>query len=499
MPISQGDQLFLLVKSLTKSEKRSFTAFASRFQETDGLMYVKLFELIEKQKILNEDQLCVKLKIRDKSQYSNLKRHLYKQILSSMRFSLVAKNADIQIREYLDFVDILYAKGLYTQSLKILDKAKAIAKKTKNNILFLSIVETEKNIESKHITRTGVNGTSELVNFTAKISETITNSSKLSNLRILLHGYYVQYGHVQNFEEERRIIDFFETNMPDLNIENLSYLEQVYLYQSYVWYYYILLDFENCLYFAEQWVELFHQSPDMILHDPDLYMRGYHYLLTCTYNLGSEEKFKLYLDELSKFRKNTYHRFTPSSKITSFLYVHHGRLNAHFLNRSFKEGVIELPKTFRRLALYKTKLDSHRVMVFHFKIAWMYLMANIPGKAVDYINEILNAEVNALREDIQIYARILFLMAHYDLGNESIMSYLITQSKSHFEKSKQINKLQKASLQFFQNLVNTPHYERKDNFKAFNTLITELRKDVYEKRAFLYLDIPLWIEEKLKK
>ncbi len=254
MPISQGDQLFLLVKSLTKSEKRSFTAFASRFQDTDGLMYVKLFEQMDKQKVLDENQLCTKLKIKDKSQFSNLKRHLYRQILASMRMSLISKNSDIQIREYLDFTDILYAKGLYLQSLKILDKAKLLAQKTKNDILYLSIVETEKNIESKHITRTGNHGTSDLVNYTEKISETITKSSKLSNLRMLLHGYYVQYGHVQNQDEERRIVDFFETNMPDLDLENLGYIEQVYLYQSYVWYYYILLDFENCLYFAEQWV-----------------------------------------------------------------------------------------------------------------------------------------------------------------------------------------------------------------------------------------------------
>ncbi len=237
----------------------------------------------------------------------------------------------------------------------------------------------------------------------------------------------------------------------------------------------------------------------MIMQDPDLYMRGYHYLLTCTYNLSNVDKFNQYLDELSTFRKNNYHKFTPNSKITSFLYVHHGRLNSHYLNRTFKQGVDILPKTFRRLALYKNKLDPHRVMVFHFKIAWMYLMAGIPGKAVDYINEIINSEVGALREDIQTYARLLFLMAHYDLGNEGIMGYLVSQAKSHFDKSHQINKLQKATLQFFQTLVNTPQYERKDVMKSFNKTLDELRKDGYEKRAFLYLDIPLWLDAKLKK
>jgi hypothetical protein len=499
MPISQGDQLFLLVKSLTKSEKRSFTAFASRFQDSDDLLYVRLFDLLEKQKSLDEDALCIKLKIKDKAQFSNLKRHLYKQILASMRMSQISKNSDIQIREYLDFVDILYSRGLYLQSLKILDKAKSLAQKTKNDILYLSIVETEKTIESKHITRTGANITTELVNFTQKISETITNSSKLSNLRILLHGYYIQNGHVQNKEEEKQIVKFFDENMPELNLEQLSYIEQVYLNQSYVWYYYILLDFEKCLEYAEKWVALFHKSPEMIDQDPDLYMRGYHYLLTSTFNLLNKKKFNLYLNELEEFRSENYQKFTMNSKIISFLYVHHGRLNHHFLNKTYERGVEGLPKTLRRLSMYKNKLDSHRVMVFHFKIAWMYLMAKMPGKSVDYLNEIFKTEVGALREDIQTYSRLLFLMAHYDLGNENIMEYLIKTAKAHFEKSKQINKIQKATLLFFTKLVNAPTFERRKIFLAFDEELKGFVHDPYEKRAFLYLDLPQWIDKKLKR
>ncbi len=499
MPISQGDQLFLLVKSLSKSEKRSFTAYSSRFQDTDGLMYVKLFELMEKQKALDEDALCTKLKLKDKSQFSNLKRHLYKQILASIRVVQINKNVDIQIREYLDFVDILYAKGLYLQSLKILDKAKSLAQKTKNDILYLSIVETEKTIESKHITRSGADLTIDLVMFTQKISETISNSSKLSNLRILLHGYYIQNGHVKNEDEENKIVGFFEENLPLLDIDKLSYLEKVYLNQSYVWYYYILLDFENCLYYAEQWLKLFQTSPEMVTQDPDLYMRAYHYILTCTFNLYQNEKFSIHLKELDEFRAQHYQKFTTNSKIISFLYVHHGRLNLHFLNRTFKDGVAQLPKTLRRLSMYKTKLDAHRVMVFYFKIGWMYLMAKMPDKAVDYCNQIFQMEMGTLREDIQTYAKLLFLMAHYDLGNESIMNYLVKSTKTQFEKSDEKNQLQKETLQFFTRLVATPTFDRKKVWLDFSQKLMELQKEKYEMRAFHYLDISLWVETKLKR
>ena len=73
-----------------------------------------------------------------KEQLSNLKAHLYKQILISLRLNPSHQNIRIQIREQLDFATILYHKGLYTQSLKILDKAKSLA-----------IANEEKNIATK--------------------------------------------------------------------------------------------------------------------------------------------------------------------------------------------------------------------------------------------------------------------------------------------------------------------------------------------------------------
>ncbi|MBK8625284.1 MAG: hypothetical protein IPN86_06910 [Saprospiraceae bacterium] len=92
MPISQSDQLFNLVKSLTKAEKRNFTFYSTRIQDADTLKYIHLFELLDKQKVLDENQILAKLKDVDKTQYSNLKRHLYKQLMVSLRMIHIKKD-----------------------------------------------------------------------------------------------------------------------------------------------------------------------------------------------------------------------------------------------------------------------------------------------------------------------------------------------------------------------------------------------------------------------
>ena len=59
-----------------------------------------------------------------KQQLPNLKSHLYKQLLLSLRLMHRSENEDIDLRERIDYARILYNKGLYRQSLDILDRAK---------------------------------------------------------------------------------------------------------------------------------------------------------------------------------------------------------------------------------------------------------------------------------------------------------------------------------------------------------------------------------------
>lgn len=498
MPISQTDQLFNLIKSLTKAEKRNFTYYSKRIHDADSLKYVQLFDIVDKIQDPNDDLILAKLKDTDKSQYSNLKRHLYKQLMISLRMVHIQKQADIEIREYQDFVDILYSKGLYLQSLKILDMAKKLAGKSNNDILYLSLLETEKTIEARHITRSGTDNTTELTNEASKVSKTIQNSTLLSNLRLIVHAYYIKNGHIKNEEDYQEVTHFFEKAMPKIDIKNLNYVEQIFLYQSMVWYYYILLQFENCYVYADKWVRLFQKMPEMVEYDPDLLMRGYHYLLTCCFNLEEKDKFILFLDELEIFRKTNYKKFSNNSQIISFLYVHQGRLNKHFLLETYQEGLKEIPRTLKRINRYRQKLDAHRIMVFYFKISWMYLMAGMPDKAIDYLNEIQKMEIGALREDIQIYSRIMFLMAHYDLENYSILDYLVKNAKQFANKIQDKNKLQNATLKFFQKVGRIPLVERKLCFKKFRDELEKLRFDFYERRAFMYLDITKWVDNKLR-
>ena len=121
MPNKSTDALFQLVKSLEKAEKRNFKLYINRNSGGEDLKIVQLFDALDKMQEYDETQLLKNKSIR-KQQLSNIKSHLYREILASLRIIKYTDNIDLQLHEQMAYARILYNKGLYHQSLRILDK-----------------------------------------------------------------------------------------------------------------------------------------------------------------------------------------------------------------------------------------------------------------------------------------------------------------------------------------------------------------------------------------
>jgi len=352
MPISKSLEVFNLVKSLSKAEKRNFRLYSKRIMDNTDLLFLKLFDFMDKQKVLNEEQLLVQMGKITKTQYSNLKRHLYKQIISSLRMLHKDKQPNFKVREYLDFAYILYGKGLYLQALKILRKAKLLAQKHHLTYLQLTLIEFEKRIESRHITRSGPDKADLLIKESLLIQKGANHLVRLSNLRIRIHAKYLQHGTVHNKEEAEEIKKYYYDQIEPIDIDALGLMERIFFVQSRVWLNYILLDFKACLKRAKEWINLLEKNPTMLQRDVDLYMRGYHYVLTSAIHIKDKKAHEKYLVKFEKFRKSSYKKFNANSQILSFLYVHTGRLDGIILNGHFDRSEKVLTKSLNRIRKY---------------------------------------------------------------------------------------------------------------------------------------------------
>ena len=229
MPIAKSDQLFQLIKSLDKAEKRNFKLYARRLDSNKNPFFIQVFDIIDKSK--NPDDLQILKKLRDltPAKLTNIKRHLYGQILTSLRLIHSNKDPSIQIREQIDHSQILYGKGLYLQSLKILDRARGLARKANNDILLFEILEREKLIESRHITRSRkIKGKVEdLIDSSSDLKESISNASDLTNLNLKIHGLYIKKGHVRNELDKDFAKDYFFSNLQWVSRNTSGFLRRL--------------------------------------------------------------------------------------------------------------------------------------------------------------------------------------------------------------------------------------------------------------------------------
>ncbi|HZI69036.1 MAG TPA: hypothetical protein VFD44_04975, partial [Hanamia sp.] len=128
MPNPFSDTLFQLVHSLEKAEKRHFKLYIKRSSAKEDLKIIRLFDALDKLSEYDEKALLKSLKDISKPQLANLKTHLYKQLLASLRLLKTNDNIDLKLSEQLDNARLLYNKGLKIQSLHILEKAKELAR-----------------------------------------------------------------------------------------------------------------------------------------------------------------------------------------------------------------------------------------------------------------------------------------------------------------------------------------------------------------------------------
>src|SRR6187549_913996 len=227
------DILFQLIRSLEKAEKRHFKLYIKRSSSREDLKIIKLFDAIDKGKDYDEKTILKKLPAIEKPQLANLKTHLYKELLASLRLLKSEQSVELQMNEQLDYARILYNKGLFQQSLKMLEKARELALANQKFNFLTQVTSLEKKIETLHITRSMQSKVDALAEEALEVSEHIFIVSKLSNLALQLYSWYIKNGHARNEKDEAGVKEFFKKNLPPDADSHTGFYERLYLYQSY--------------------------------------------------------------------------------------------------------------------------------------------------------------------------------------------------------------------------------------------------------------------------
>ncbi len=491
------DSLFVLVKSLSKSEKRQFKLYVGRLGVNADAKFLALFNLLDKMKGYDENQILASGIVK-KAQLSNLKAHLYKQVLISLRLNPVNQNIRIQIRELLDFATILYQKGLYKQSLKLLDKAKTMAIDNQEKNVAYEIVELEKIIETQYITRSIPDRADELAEQAKSLSRQNVITSKLSNLSLQLYSMMLKVGYVRNDADLQAVKRYFEDHLPEFNVNELGFREKLWLYKAHLWYSFLIQDFLSTYRYASKWVDMFYEKEEMIFLNPVFYLKGNHYLLESLFFVKYSSQFRETLERLEATVSKP--DFPKNDNVASlaFLYLNSNKLNLHFLEGTFEKGLYLVNIVEYGITKHKGRIDEHHIMLLYYKIACLYFGVGDNKNCIAYLKKIINNKKLKMREDLMCFARVLSLVAHYEAGMDYHLEVQLKSTYKFLLKMNDLHAVQKEMIKFLRRLGDIYPTELKNEFQKLYNELKKYEDHPYEKRAFLYLDILSWLESHLQ-
>jgi hypothetical protein len=136
------DKLHLLIKSLSKNEKRFFSINGSIHTLGEQNTYMKLFELIDAQNEYNETAIIKAFNgSMTKKNLATRKHYLFNKIISSLRQVLDEKKISLKIKKLMDFAEILLDRNFFEEAENKLLEAEKLCIESGNSKLLLQIYE----------------------------------------------------------------------------------------------------------------------------------------------------------------------------------------------------------------------------------------------------------------------------------------------------------------------------------------------------------------------
>ena len=490
--------LFDLIKSLDKNEKRYFKVMVASSENSDDRKMLLLFDHINKQEDFDEDSILKKEPSLKPSQLSNLKAYLYEKIMQSLRQYNASRIYDIKIREQIDFAQLLVERRLYSLCSGCLKKAMKMAKQNSNLELQLEIIKLEKNLLT--LTGSEAERTDEIIAEVQLINSQISNITIFSNLFIKLNSLYRKIGFIRDESDFLKVKEFFYSSLPTYTEEKLSTAEKIYLYRLFVGYYFFIQDFDQGLAYAQKLEQTLESDELLIETHIELYITALNNLLIAHFKLWQYEPFRKINSKLQSIKSMSSLHMNENIRIRLLKYYYIHEINQFFMVGDFDKGADFVARENSNLVALIESLDQHSAMIMSYKIACLHFGAANYSQSVRWLNKIINISNVDIREDLHCFARILNLICHYELGNFDVINYYIISTYRFLFKKEDLHLFQKFILKFLKSLnKDVSNKELLERFTRLKTQLLPLVNSSYEKRAFIYFDIISWLESRIEK
>lgn len=422
--MQQKDELFALVQTLEKSERRYFRLFSALAHSTEPTSSVELFEVLCKMKAWNPEHVHAEAdRLGWASQLSTVKSRLYNQILKSLRLQLEGKQAETQLLTQLEDLSLLYQRALYPAVKKRLKRLEKQAKLYQLPEIRIKIEAWQRRLHLHFPPKSFKNS----IDFSPdSASQQISYETQLSTLHdhIRIH---VRYRHNGRKQQEKEINDLLQNPILQTLPDTCSLRGQVLFFNANGLGRLALGKPREALPYYQSLFELWDRHPVWIQTDTDLYLSSFNNYLNCRLFIKQASDWDQVLDtqppsSLNPAQQFNFERIRNSSTLLRCLYY-----------RDYESVEPKVSRIGEWLKGPGKNIGLAHWLGMAFNISVFYFFNEKMAATNVWLMAILGRKDRYIREDLRTGAQLLQIVVQIHKEEISLAENLIRNAKRRFQ------------------------------------------------------------------
>jgi len=491
--------LFELIHSLNKSEKRYFKLYASRHTIGEQNNYITLFDYIANQKEYNEKKLFKKFKNSSfLNQFSTTKSRLYQLILKSLDLFHSSNSIEAQINTTIHSADILFNKGLYTQSEKLYKQAEKQAKKHQKFAVLLEIKNKQKKLYEKEMyCHLNKNKIVTLYEQEKQLIRHLKDYSFLWHIKSLLLIKINEIGEIRTTNDLKELEQII-SKAKSIEITTCPLKVKQLYHHLFSMYFATIKAYQSSYFHLKENLQIFSKNSLHIQHRFNAYISVLTNLVFVCTKLKYYQEANDHINTLNSIPQLKFYDSSTDLKVKYLSNKFSLELFLHIEQNNYAKAKKLIPKISEFLSQYNLQINPIRKSYLDFKIATVYLVQDKYSDALHWINLILNNKALDKRQDLYSFAKIIHLIIHYELKNYTYLTYALNATKRYLKNKERVYKFESIFLKAISKISkdNVNQFDIEEILLPYLNALKALKQNKFEESAFDYFDFYTWLKSK---
>lgn len=485
-----SNQLFLLIKSLSKQEKRYFRIFSNRHSSENN--YYKLYQIISQQEEYDEEKVIERLKNQQfVNRLSIAKTRLYDQLLKSLNAFHSSKTVDSELFFILMSIEVLYLKALYKAAWKKLQKGFKLAQKYEKHELILQLYKWQHKLLEKE----------NYENFNSKNIDTLWNAENavVDQIKTYQKLWFIKskifkllfYNGDKTGKDVAMINLFLKKDIDSINKNNLSIRSRFLLHHIYSAFYYATKSLDKSYTHLEENLKLMEKFPRLFVDNPYSQISVLSNMAFMTLKLKKLSKIGPLLVKLKNL-KTLADDSDVNLQIRWFYSYYSIYLAMQTSQLSVEIDNTEVAQIYKGLERFNGKLPIFRRLDMEFALSVYYFKAGETRTALRGVHAILNELNSKMNPDMFYAARFFYLILLLEMDKIDYLNVAWTSTKRSLLSRKNLSPETLVFKAFFDKVCKTA---QPDLFLLVDDLIANLNNLKVSAYAE-YFDFKKWAIDK---